>query len=97
MLKEIRQENFQLRLDIYRRVGSCPYLRTLQDTVPDQSMFVYKYLNENLLRLAQKNLPIALTKQILKDALRGLAALHDQNIVHNGNKASSLRGRLGGG
>lgn len=30
------------------------------------------------------DLPIALTKRILKDTLRGLAGLHDHNIVHTG-------------
>lgn len=88
---------FQLRLDIYGRVDSCPYLRVLQDTILEQSMFVYKYLNESLVRLAQQNFSGASMKRILKDALRGLAAPHDQNIVLNGNEASSVRGRLGDG
>lgn len=70
---------------MYRGLGSCPNLRLLQDTVPEQSMFVYNYLTDHLLGLAQRDLPITLTKRILKDTLRGLAALHDQNIVHTGN------------
>ena len=69
---------------MYRGLRGCPYLRQLQDTVPEQSMFVYKYLTDNFLSLAQKDLPIALTKRVLKDTLRGIAALHDQNIVHTG-------------
>jgi hypothetical protein len=47
-------------------------------------MFVYKYLNGHLLSLAQKNLALQATKRILKYALQGLAALHDQDIVHTG-------------
>lgn len=47
-------------------------------------MFVYNYFTDHLLGLAQKDLPIALTKRILKDTLRGLAALHDRNFVHTG-------------
>lgn len=62
-------------------------MRGLEDTVPDQSIFVFKYLDENLLGLAQKNLPTATTKKILKDTLRGLAVMHDKDIVHNGNTA----------
>lgn len=69
---------------MYRGLGSCRYLRLMQDTVPEQSIFVYKYFNDHLLSLAQKDLSIALTKRILKDTLRGLAALHDKNIVHTG-------------
>lgn len=47
-------------------------------------MFVYKYLNGHLLSLAQKNLTLQATKRILKYVLQGLAALHDQDIVHTG-------------
>lgn len=66
-------------------------MRELEDTAPNQSIFVFKYLKENLLGLMQKNVPKATTKKILKDALRGLAALHDKDIVHNGNKAFHFR------
>jgi serine/threonine protein kinase len=69
---------------MYHNLCTCPYLRVLQDTVPEHSMFVYKYFTDHLLSLAQKDLPLALTKRILKDTLRGLAALHDHNIVHTG-------------
>ncbi len=47
-------------------------------------MFVYKYFSDHLLGLVQEDLPIAFTKRILKNTLRGLAALHDQNITHAG-------------
>jgi serine/threonine protein kinase len=69
---------------MYRELRSCPYLRLSQDTVPELSMFVYKYFTDDLLSLVRKGLPIALTKRILKDTLRGLAAMHDQNIIHTG-------------
>lgn len=49
-------------------------------------MFVYEYFTDDLLSLAQKDLPLTVTKRILKDTLRGLAAMHDQNIVHTGKK-----------
>lgn len=65
---------------MYHDLRSCPYLRLLEDTIQEQSMFVYKYFTGHLLSLAQKDLPIALTKRVLKDTLRGLAVLHDQNI-----------------
>ena len=76
--------DFKYYRDMQRVLGSNRYLRLLQDTIPDRSMFVYKYLKDHLLSLAQKDLPLLLTKRILKDALRGLAELHHQNIVHTG-------------
>jgi hypothetical protein len=39
---------------------------------------------DHLLSLVRKELPVLVTKRILKDTLRGLAALHEQNIVHTG-------------
>ena len=56
-------------------------------------MVVFQYLNENLLQLAQSDLPVALRKRILTCALRGLAALHEQDIVHNGNSTPWFRKR----
>ena len=90
IVKDIHQCNLEDLLDIYRRVGDSPYIRLLHDTVPGNSMFVYRYFTGHLLSLARKKLPIALVKRILKDALRGLAALHDQNIVHNGKSSEPL-------
>jgi len=84
ILKDVSQSDFKYFQDMYRELRSCPYLRLSQDTVPEQSMFVYKYFTDDLLSLVRKDLPIAPTKRILKDTLRGLAALHDQNIIHTG-------------
>ena len=76
--------DFRYYEDMQQALGSSHYLRITQDTIPDRSMFVYKYLKDHLLSLAQKDLPLQLTKRILKDALRGLAELHYHNIVHTG-------------
>lgn len=84
MLKDVPEPEFKYYLDMYRGLGSCPHIRLLQDTITEQSIFVFKYFTGQLLSLAQMDLPIALTKRILKDTLRGLAGLHDQNIVHTG-------------
>ncbi|KAE9970056.1 hypothetical protein BLS_005102, partial [Venturia inaequalis] len=53
-------------------------------------MFIYKHLNGHLLKLAQKNLALQQTKRILKDALQGLAALHEQDIVHTDIKPNNI-------
>ncbi len=84
ILKNVSQSSFVDYQDMYRSLRSCPHLRVSCDTIPEQSTFVYKYLSDDLLSLAQKDLPLMLVKRILKDALRGLAALHDRDIVHTG-------------
>ena len=76
--------DFQYHQDMQRALGTSRYLRLLQDTIPERSMFVYTYLRDHLLSLAQQDLPLLLTKRILKDTLHGLAELHHQNIVHTG-------------
>ena len=47
-------------------------------------MFVYRYFADHLLSFARQDLPSLLSKRILRDTLRGLAALHKRNIVHTG-------------
>lgn len=47
-------------------------------------MFVFEHFTSHLLALAGKDLPLRVTKRILKDALLWLAELHDLDIVHTG-------------
>ncbi|DAA76433.1 TPA_exp: Uncharacterized protein A8136_0747 [Trichophyton benhamiae CBS 112371] len=82
--------DFDYYHDIYRRISSSPCLRLLHDTVPDQSIFVYEYLTDHLLNMAKKDIPIMVTKRILRDALCGLKGLHDHNIVHTDIKANNI-------
>ncbi|KAK3613169.1 hypothetical protein LTR22_028271 [Elasticomyces elasticus] len=89
VLKEIPQD-FNIRASIYRRIGSQSHVRTLSDTIPARRMFVFDYLDENLLVFAQRELSLALTKRILKCALKGLAALHELDLVHNDLKPNNI-------
>ena len=45
-------------------------------------MFAYKYMRDHLLSFFQKDVPLPMTKRILRNALRDIAALHDKGIVH---------------
>lgn len=83
VLKEIPQD-LEIRASIYHRIGRHPNVRALIDTVPDRRMFVFRHLNENLLGFVQRDLSLKLIERILKCALQGLAALHEQDLVHNG-------------
>ncbi|EFE35187.1 uncharacterized protein ARB_06144 [Trichophyton benhamiae CBS 112371] len=53
-------------------------------------MFAFEYFTGHLLRLAQNDPPLQITKRILKDALRGLAELHSRDIVHTDIKADNI-------
>jgi len=83
VIKDIVEDQFNYYHAMYNTLSS-PYLRSLEDKSSKHSIFVYKYLRGHLLSLSQKNLALKTTKRVLKDALRGLAALHDQDIVHTG-------------
>jgi len=75
---------------MFNDLRRSPYIRVADDTIPDQSMFVYKYLKDHLLSFVQKNVPLSLTKQVLRDSLRGIAALHEKDIVHTDIKANNI-------
>ena len=60
--------------------------------MPEQSQFIYKYFTGHLLALGCRDppLPLQMTKRILKDALRAIAAMHDQDIVHTDIKVDNV-------
>lgn len=85
ILKYIHPVNFEDLQEVNNRLrGNASHVRLAVDTIPDKSMFVFEHFTGHLLTLAQKNLPLVMIKRILKDALTGLAELHDQDIVHTG-------------
>lgn len=86
VLKYVDQEAFRELQTLNNRLrGNSKHIRLIQDIVPNESMFVFQYFTGHLLRLVQKDLPLPVIKRILKDSLRGIAELHDQDIVHTGD------------
>lgn len=88
VVKEIPQD-FKTREGIYDRVRHCPNIRMPIDRVPERRMFNFHFLDTNLLQFAQREVPLAQIKTILKQVLQGLAALHEQRVVHNGRYNTS--------
>ncbi|KAF2768659.1 kinase-like protein [Teratosphaeria nubilosa] len=81
-------QDWNARLGIYKLIGSSPFVRNLVDTAPDQKIFIFEYLQTNLFRLAQKDVPQSTMIYILKCTLSGIAAIHEKGVVHNGNRTS---------
>jgi len=54
------------------------------DTIPDQRIFVYEYLNDDFWDLVRNQIPVRARREILKATLRGIADMHDRDIVHLG-------------
>jgi serine/threonine protein kinase len=71
--------------EVRPNLRDSPFIRLPVDTVSDQRILVFKYLKEDLLTLVRKKIPTDATKRILKDSLKGLAEMHDQDIIHLGN------------
>ncbi|KAI0406037.1 kinase-like domain-containing protein [Xylaria palmicola] len=90
ILKKVSNSFYEDHEELFRPLRGCPNVRIACDTIPEQPCLVYRYFSDHLLSLAQTDLPIQVTKGILKDALRGLAVLHDHNIVHTDIKPNNI-------
>ncbi|KAI0542118.1 kinase-like domain-containing protein [Xylaria digitata] len=90
ILKKVPDSFYADHEDLFGPLRECPNLRIACDKIPEQSALVYRYFSDHLLSLAQKDLPIQVTKRILKDTLRGLAVLHDHYIVHTDIKPNNI-------
>ncbi|KAL1845165.1 hypothetical protein VTK73DRAFT_1000 [Phialemonium thermophilum] len=91
VLKNIYHTEFQYQLDMQRPLRGRPNLRVAVDAIPEHLLFVYDYLVGDLLQLAaQDNLSTASRRRILRDALQGLADLHDAGIIHTDIKPNNI-------
>ncbi|KAI8945849.1 kinase domain-containing protein [Xylaria longipes] len=83
VLKDIPKNIFSnFNENIQPRLREHPNIRLPSDTIRDQRIFAYRYLTDDLLSLVKKQISRQARKQILKDGLRGIAELHDRDIVH---------------
>lgn len=64
------------------KADSHPNIRLPCDTISNQRTIVYDYLTHDFLNLTRQGLTPQAKKQVLKGVLRGIAELHDKDIVH---------------
>ncbi|KAJ9316571.1 hypothetical protein DTO271D3_3078 [Paecilomyces variotii] len=82
--KNMIQGEFEYQLNLQRSLSTCPNVRGVVDTVQEHEIFIYPFLSGDLLRLSQKNLSEETRRHVLRSALRGLADMHDRDVLHNG-------------
>jgi serine/threonine protein kinase len=75
---------------MFKGLRMSPNVRVANDTILDQPMFAYTYFKDHFLSFAQKDVPLPLTKRILRDSLRGIATLHEKGIVHTDIKPNNI-------
>ncbi|KAH8668753.1 kinase-like domain-containing protein [Xylariales sp. PMI_506] len=90
VLKSLFESEYNYALSLQPKFAESPYLRAVRDTIPANKMFVNEYLSDHLLNFAWKPMPLITQKRILRDALRGLAAMHAHDIAHLDIKANNI-------
>lgn len=84
IVKNVVSGEWDYQYDLQKSVASCPNVRTVVDGIEDPELFVYPYMKTNLLQFNQRQLSETQRRSMLKSALIGLVALHDNNILHTG-------------
>lgn len=69
---------------------SIPNVRPLVDTKASLELLIYPFLDAHLLEFAQKNLSASTRRDIVRDALQGLADMHDRGVIHNDIKPNNI-------
>ncbi|KAK4208214.1 kinase-like protein [Rhypophila decipiens] len=90
ILKDIIPGDFQDILDLQKLVQHSPHVRTSVDSIPEGRMLVFAYLEKGLLHVDTTVLPPVARKAVIRDALVGLAHLHDKNIIHTDIKPTNI-------
>ncbi|KAF1921810.1 kinase domain-containing protein [Ampelomyces quisqualis] len=91
ILKDIPELIFHhFNKEVRPNLRDSPFIRLPVDTIPEERIFVLRYLKEDLLSLVRREISMQTTKRILKDSLRGLVELHSQDIIHLDIKADNI-------
>ncbi|KAK2756246.1 hypothetical protein FQN54_005654, partial [Arachnomyces sp. PD_36] len=89
ILKNMIPGEFEYQLDLQKQLSSCPNVRAVIDTIQGDEMFIYPFLTGDLLHLSKK-LSSKDKINVLRCALRGLADIHERDILHNDIKPDNI-------
>lgn len=84
ILKDIIPGDFDYIMALQKHVEHSCHVRTAVDSIPGRHMLVFPHLEQGLLHVDIAALSPATKKAIIRDALTGLADLHDKHIIHTG-------------
>ena len=87
--KNMMPGEYEYQRDLQTSLSSCPNLRVFEDGSQELDLFVYSYLETNVLQEC-RSLNKDTKKNLLKSALTGLAAMHERNIIHTGKDTPSI-------
>ncbi|KAI1752906.1 kinase-like domain-containing protein [Xylaria castorea] len=90
ILKDIIPGDFDYIISLQKHVEQSPHIRTAVDSIPDRHMFVFPYLEKGLLHVDTVALSSVAKKAIIRNALTGLADLHDEHIIHTDIKPTNI-------
>ncbi|KAI1774395.1 hypothetical protein F4818DRAFT_81332 [Hypoxylon cercidicola] len=90
IVKNMIKGEFEYQMELQKLVSSSPNVRTVVDTNREFEIFIYPFLIGDLLRFSQRKLAIEARKDVLRSALRGLADLHERDILHNDIKPNNI-------
>ena len=87
ILKDITRDIYdKFTEEIQPRLCKTNHIRLPCDSISGQRVFVYKYMTDDFLSLVKRGISTRTRKQILKSCLLGIAEMHEQQVVHLGNK-----------
>ncbi|RDK43501.1 kinase-like protein [Aspergillus phoenicis ATCC 13157] len=90
IMKNIIPGDFQHQVNIQKQLSLCLNIRTAVDSVRETEVFLYPFLDGDLLRFSQRNLSKETRKSILRSALQGLVEMHAKDMVHNDIKPNNI-------
>ncbi|KAH6623288.1 kinase-like domain-containing protein [Chaetomium tenue] len=90
VLKDIIPGDFDYVISLQKHVEHSPHVRTSVDSIPERHILVFPYLEKGLIHLDLTTLSSVAKKAVIRDALAGLADLHDKHIIHTDIKPTNI-------